>query len=99
MDPELYGQIQDLKDDEISLVLTDQERTGKIKFKLLTVSDRIDGHEADYARDYLKIKELALNEKRLKEIEKWQNEKIMDTYIKVSDGHRDCDFSSNWLKK
>ena len=99
MDPELYGQIQDLKDHEVSLVLTDQERTGKIKFKLLTVSDRIDGHEADYARDYLKIKELALNEKRLKEIEKWQNEKIMDTYIKVSDGHRDCDFSSNWLKK
>ena len=35
----------------------------------------------------------------VKEIDKWQNEKIMDTYIKVSDGHRDCDFSSNWLKK
>jgi len=99
MDPELYGQIQDLKDGEVSLVLTDQDRTGKIKFKLLTVSDRVEDHEADYARDYLKIKELALNEKRLKEIEKWQNEKIMDTYIKVSDGHRDCDFSSNWLKE
>jgi len=99
MDPELYGQIQDLKDDEVSNVLTDQDRTGKIKFKLLTVSDRVDGHEADYARDYLKIKELALNEKRLKEIEKWQNEKIMDTYIKVSDDHRECDFSSNWLKQ
>ena len=99
MDPELYGQIQDLKDGEVSLVLTDQDRTGKIKFKLLTISDRVEGHEADYARDYLKIKELALNEKRLREIEKWQNEKIMDTYIKVSEGHRECDFSSNWLKQ
>ncbi|MDU8885407.1 peptidylprolyl isomerase [Yeosuana sp. MJ-SS3] len=99
MDPELYGQIQNLKDNEVSLVLTDQDRTGKIKFKILTVTDRIDEHEADYARDYLKIKELALNEKRLKEIEKWQNEKIMDTYIKISDEHKNCDFSSNWLKE
>jgi len=99
MDPELYSQIQNLKDNEVSLVLTDQDRTGKIKFKILTVTDRIDSHEADYARDYLKIKELALNEKRLREIEKWQNEKIMDTYIKISDDHRGCDFSSNWLKE
>ena len=99
MDPELYGQIQDLKDNEVSLVLTDQDRTGKIKFKILTVTDRVDEHVADYARDYLKIKELALNEKRLKAIEKWQDEKIMDTYIKISDSHKDCDFSGNWLKK
>ena len=59
MDPELYGQIQDLKDNEISLVLRDQDRINPIKFKILTVTDRIDEHEADFARDYLKIKNLA----------------------------------------
>ena len=63
------------------------------------VTDRIEDHEADYARDYLKIKELALNEKRIKTIEKWQEEKILDTYIKVSGEYRDCAFSGNWLKK
>ena len=29
------------------------------------VTDRIEEHEADYARDYLKIKDLALEEKKL----------------------------------
>ena len=81
------------------MVLTDQDRTGKVKYKILTVTDRVDEHESDYAGDYLKIKELALNEKRLKAIEKWQDEKIMDTYIKVSEGHRTCEFASNWLKE
>ncbi|MFD1163348.1 peptidylprolyl isomerase [Hwangdonia seohaensis] len=99
MDPELYAQIQNLKDNEISLVLREEDRRGKIKFKILTVTDRIDEHEADYARDYLKIKEQALNEKRVIAIEKWQQEKILDTYIKISGKHRDCDFSSNWLKQ
>ncbi|NCO62973.1 MAG: peptidylprolyl isomerase [Flavobacteriales bacterium] len=99
MDPELYSQIQNLKEGEVSLVQTERDRTDKIKFKILTVSDRVDEHEADYARDYLKIKEQALNEKKLKAIETWQNEKIMDTYIKISGSYRDCDFASNWLKQ
>ena len=98
MDPELYSQIQDLKSGEISLVLKDQDRISNTKFKILTVTDRIDEHEADFARDYLKIKALALQEKQFKAIEKWQNEKIMDTYIKIIGQHRDCDYTSNWLK-
>ncbi|MCF1191913.1 peptidylprolyl isomerase [Mangrovimonas sp. AS39] len=99
MDPELYGQIQSLKEGEVSLVLTEQGRTGIIKYKIMRVSDRVEDHEADFAKDYLKIKELALSEKKLKAIEKWQDEKIIDTYIKVNGDYRDCDFSSNWLKK
>lgn len=99
MDPELYAQIQDLKEDEVSLVQTDRGRTGNVKFKILKVSDRVDEHVADYAKDYLKIKELALNEKRIRAIDSWQEEKIKDTYIKIIGEYRDCDFSSNWLKK
>ncbi len=99
MDPGLYAQIQDLKDGEVSLVLADQDRSQNKKFKIMTVTDRIDEHEADYVRDFLKIKEQALNEKKLKAIEKWQTEKILDTYIKITGKNRDCEFSSNWLKK
>lgn len=99
IDPEVYGQIQDLDEGEVSLVLTDQGRSGNMKFKVMMVSDRVEEHEADYARDYLKIKELALNEKRIRAIDKWQNEKILDTYIKINNEYRDCEFSSNWLKQ
>lgn len=99
MDPELYSQIQDLKDGEVSQVVAESDRSNKLKFKILTVSDRIEDHDADYATDFLKIKELALNEKKIKAIEDWQAEKIDDTYIKITGDMRDCEFSSNWLKK
>ncbi|OBQ56435.1 peptidylprolyl isomerase [Tamlana sp. s12] len=99
MDPELYAQIQNLKDDEVSLVLKEEDRTGKVKFKILKVTDRIDEHKADYGRDYLKIKELALDQKKIKAIEEWQDEHILDTYIKISGEFRNCDFTGNWLKK
>jgi peptidyl-prolyl cis-trans isomerase SurA len=99
MDPELYGQIQDLKDNEVSLVLKDQDRVNEVKYKILTVTDRINEHEANFAKDYLKIKNLALQDKQIQEIAKWQEEKINDTYIKINGEYRDCEFTSNWLKK
>lgn len=99
LDPDLYGQVSNLKEGEISYVLTDQDDTGRPVYKIITVTKRYAEHEADYSQDYNKIKELALRDKQLKAIEKWQKEKIETTYIKVNGEYRDCAFSGNWLKK
>lgn len=98
MDPELYAQIQNLKDNEVSPVYEDQDRVHPIKFKIMTVTQRVNEHEADFAKDYLKIKSLALQEKQLNTISAWQEDKIMDTYIKINGDLRSCDFNSNWFK-
>lgn len=98
MDTELYTQIQGLKDGEISPVIEDADRINRLKFKILTVTDRIDDHKADFARDYLKIKDLALQDKQVEAIGKWQKKTITETYIKINGEYRDCDFQNNWLK-
>ncbi len=98
MDTEMYTQIQGLKDGEISEVIQDEDRINAYKFKIMTVTDRIDDHEADFSRDYLKIKELALQDKQVRAIEKWQKEVILETYVKINGVYRDCDYQSNWLK-
>lgn len=99
MDPEQYSQIEPLKGDEISIPLIDETRTGQKRYKLLKVTNRYEEHVADYSKDYIKIKSLALKEKQLKEVEKWITEKIKDTYINVNSSNRDCEFQNNWLKK
>lgn len=99
MEPTLYGQISNLKENEISLPILDEDQSGKKKFKLITVTNRINEHTADYAKDYTKIKDLALKEKQIKAIGKWFDDKIKDTYIKVIGEYRDCAFTNNWLKK
>jgi len=98
MDPELYAQIANLKEGEVSIVYQDEDRYNPVKFKILTVSNRFDEHVADFSKDYIKIQKLALQNKQLKEIEKWQNEKIFDTYINISNDFGSCEFFSNWLK-
>ena len=99
MDPEMYSEVSSLKSGSVSnVVMTNDPKAGK-KFKLITVTNKIEDHPADYAKDYTKIKDLALKEKQLKAIEKWSNEKIKETYIKINAEYRACLFTNNWLKK
>ena len=99
IDPVLYNQIQRLKDNEISAPLLEEDRSGNKSYKLIKISYRFDEHVADYSKDFLKIKDLALKEKQLSTIQKWMNEKIEETYISVNQDSRDCNFSNKWLKK
>ena len=100
MDPTLYNQIRDLKDNEISRPLReDDPRGGAPKFKIMKITNRYDEHKADFAQDYLKIQELALREKQYKAIKEWMDEHIEDTYIHVDAENRDCDFANNWVKE
>lgn len=99
MEPTFYSQISNLKDNEISLPLLDEDQSGKKKYKIITVTNRINEHTADYAKDYTKIKDLALKEKQIKAIGKWFDDKIKGTYIKIIGEYRDCTFTNNWLKK
>lgn len=99
IDPEIYDQVVNLEEGEVSLILSDQDRTGRSFYKLVTVNKRYPEHKANFAQDYMKIKELALRQKQLNVIADWMDEKIADTYIKVNGKFRNCDYSSNWLKK
>ena len=99
MDPSVYGLVANLKDGEISYPVTDEDRTGAKFYKIMMVTNRFEEHTADYANDYIRLKELALKEKQLKAIAKWSEEKIKETHIKINGEYRDCTFTNNWLKK
>lgn len=99
MDPALYNVVADLKPNEISRVILD-EASGEGKFyKIITVNEKTEEHPADFSKDYLKIKEIALKDKQISAIAKWTGEKIEQTYIKINGEYRDCDFANDWLKK
>ena len=98
LDPGIYNQILNLEDNEVSSPLIDEDRSGNKKYKILMVTNRFDQHTADFAKDYVKIKDLALKEKQLSAIQEWMGEKINDTYVGVNRSYRDSDFSNKRVK-
>lgn len=99
MDPELYNQVKDLKDGEISQPILEVDRSGSKKYKIIQIVNRYDEHLADYSKDYSKIKELALKDKQVRTVTKWMKEKIEETYVSLGKDFRGCNFSNNWSKK
>ena len=98
LDPTIYNHILNLEDNQISPPILDEDRSGNKKYKILMVTNRYDEHQADFAKDYVKIKDLALKEKQLDAIEMWMSEKIDDTFVNVNRSYRDCDFSNKWVQ-
>ncbi|MGB0376547.1 MAG: peptidylprolyl isomerase [Flavobacteriaceae bacterium] len=98
MDAVLYSQVRNLEDNEITVPLLDQDENGGKKYKILKVSNRFEEHQADFSKDYVKIKELALKDKQLRIIQQWMKDKIESTYISLNEAYRNCEFQNNWTK-
>ena len=99
MDPKLYNQVKNLDEGEISLPLLETDRSGLKKYKIIMVSKRFEEHLANFSKDFAKIKDLALKDKKLKAVKKWLKLKIDETFINVNKSFRSCDFSNNWNKQ
>ena len=98
MPPELYSRVGNLKMGELSEVYFEETREGEKMFKVILLKSRVEAHTADLSKDYVKIKNLAIQKKRSEVIEKWANEIIEDTYIKINKEYFGCTFESNWAK-
>jgi len=98
MDPVLYNQVKSLADGEISQPILDVDPSGKKSYKIIKVVNRYEEHKANYSKDFVRIKELALKDKQLRTISQWMEEKIEDTYVSVNKSFRECSFPYNWTK-
>jgi len=98
MDPSLYARVSNLSKGDMTAVYYDESRSGEKMYKIILMKDKIPSHVADLVKDYEKIQSLALQKKKQESIDKWVNNKIIDTYIKINGSYKNCNFEFNWNK-
>ena len=85
---------------DVSPAFVSQDANGNTQVVLLKLKQRIPGHRADMATDFQLIKQLALQEKKQKELDKWIIQHQKSTYIRISPDYQQCDFKyPGWIKK
>lgn len=66
---------------------------------IVKLTERIPGHKATLAEDFNMIKQMYEAHAKQEVIRKWVEEKIKDTYTKISEGWDNCEFRYNgWTK-
>lgn len=67
---------------------------------LVKLTNRIDAHQANMADDYQMIKSMYENAKKQEIIARWLEKKIDETYVRIEDGWRNCEFEhKGWIKQ
>jgi len=67
-------------------------------YRILKLNKRVETHKANLVDDFSKIKEYSINEKKQEALEKWINQTIAKTYIRLSDTLSKCDLANKWNK-
>ena len=98
---EVAKAINDMQVGEISkpFVMMDPKLNREV-VAMVKLVNRIDGHKANMADDYQTVKNMYENARRAEILEEWIEKKIADTYVRIEDGWRNCDFQhKGWIKE
>lgn len=96
---EIAKVVDKMKVGEISDAFTMiNEKDGKEICVIVKLRSRIDGHKATVSDDYQSLKEIVLSKKTDEMIDQWILKKQKETYVRINEGWRDCEFKyPGWL--
>jgi peptidyl-prolyl cis-trans isomerase SurA len=96
LSPDVSYAVRGLEEGEISAAMpmvTDENRKA---YRILFLKEKSEPHQASLKKDYNTIQDWALEEKKSKKINSWIQEAVKNTYIRINDPFKDCDFEENW---
>lgn len=99
LDKSVYFAIDKLKVGEISKPQIFTTYEGEQAVRILMLRSETPAHTANLQDDYYKIKAIALQEKQERELMKWAERKIENTYLRVGNEYRECPNLKMWFKK
>ena len=98
---DIAKQVSELQPGEISkpFLMIDPKLNREV-VSIVKLTNRIEGHKANLSDDYqllLSMYEQSLNEKIIRD---WIKQKIAQTYVRIEDGWRNCEFTHDgWIKE
>lgn len=100
LNPEMYVRVRDMKVGVISEPFRTTDENNNEVFRIIRLDNVLPAHTANLKDDYQIMYNAALNQERSKIFDKWVKDKIKNTYIRIGEEFRTCDFleKNGWLK-
>ena len=96
---EVARQVENLKVGEVSDAFRMVNKNNKTVVAIVKLKSRTDGHRATITEDYQVMKNVVLAKEREKVLHDWVVNKIKQTYVRMKDRYKNCDFEyEGWVK-
>jgi peptidyl-prolyl cis-trans isomerase SurA len=92
--PEIALAVDTMKVGDVSKSFTFTNVNQKEVVAIVKLKSRSEGHKANLSTDYQTLKSMVEGEKQDAVLQKWLEKKIQDTYIRIIDNWKICDFQT-----
>ena len=99
LDPSLFFVIDKMQVGEISTAFSTSDQRNREGYRIIKLIKRTEPHTANLNDDYQKLKNVATQQKEQEVVQKWIQDRLETSYIKMNEKYTDCDYRNNWLKK
>ena len=97
--PEIAKMVDTMKVNDISKPFMMINSKSKEIVAIVKLKSRVNGHKASLSEDFQSLKAMVENQKRQEIINNWIAKKQKETYIRISDNWKNCDFEKDgWLQ-
>lgn len=96
--PATYQEVRNMQVGDISRPFMTTDSKGNTVFRIVRLDRQTEPHIANLKDDYSFLEDATLMEKRSNVYQKWVEEKMQVTYIRISDRFKTCNFATKgWL--
>lgn len=97
--PEVARVVEKMKVGDISKPFVMMNKNNKEVCAIVKLKSRVEGHKASASDDYQALKQMVEEKKRTEILNNWIKKKMADTYIRIKEEYRNCDFHyAGWVK-
>ncbi len=96
LDRSVFYALDPLKPGEVSKPGLLRNPDGKEGFRIIKVLSRTQPHRANIKEDYARLQMITENRKRSEAIDKWIEERLAETSVRIRGEWVDCDFDNSW---
>ena len=96
---EIAREVEKMKVGDISKAFQMVNARGKTVCAIVKLKARIEGHQATITEDFQVLKNVVLAKEREKVLHNWVVNKIKQTYVRMDDRYKNCNFEyQGWIK-
>ena len=96
---EVASVVNTMKVGEISAPFKMVDHRGKTVAAIIKLINRIDGHRAKITEDFQAMQEVVMQKESEKKLHDWVVNKIKNTYVRMNDRYKGCDFEyQGWIR-
>lgn len=96
LDPQVSFVIEKMDVGEISNPVPMKTEDKKDAYRILLLTKKTQPHKANLADDYTRIRGWALQDKQMRTIGEWIDNKVKNTYVRIIAEYNSCNFDHEW---